>query len=154
MTAKVSYLPEGYSTITPYLIITNAAKAIEFYKNVFGAKVIMSMEAPGNRVGHAELLIGDSKFMLADSCPEMDIKAPESFGGSPVGIHLYVKDVDATAEQAVKHGAKIVRKIEDQFYGDRSGSIEDPFGHIWFIATHIEDVSESDMQKRMEAMKH
>ncbi|KTC78240.1 VOC family protein [Legionella brunensis] len=150
---KISYLPEGYSTITPYLIVANGTKAIEFYKNVFGAKEVMRMEGLDKRVGHAELTIGESKFMLADTCPEMNAKGPEAFGGSPVGIHVYVKDVDATAELAVKHGAKLIRKVEDQFYGDRSGSLEDPFGHIWHIATHIEDVSENELKKRMQEMQ-
>lgn len=149
---KAAYIPEGYSTMTPYLILKNAAKAIDFYKNVFGAKEIMRMEGPNKKVGHAELMIGESRFMLADECPEMDAKAPEAYGGSPIGIYLYVKDVDKVVEKAVKEGAKLVRQIEDQFYGDRSGSIEDPFGHSWYIATHVEDVSDEDIKKRMEAM--
>ncbi|WED44201.1 VOC family protein [Legionella cardiaca] len=152
MNEEISYLPEGYATITPYLVVTDGVKAIEFYKNVFGAKEVMRMESPDKRVGHAELTIGESKFMLADECPESNAKSPKAFGGSPVGIHLYVKDVDATAEKAVNHGAKIVRKIENQFYGDRSGSLEDPFGHTWHIATHIEDVSEEEMSKRLQKL--
>ncbi|ASQ45801.1 VOC family protein [Legionella clemsonensis] len=147
-----TYKPDDYATITPYLIVNNATKAIEFYKTVFGATVAMCMETPDKKIGHAELTIGDSKFMLADACPEMNAKSPEAFGGSPVGLHLYVKDVDAVAELAVKHGAKLVRKVENQFYGDRSGCLEDPFGHSWYIATHVEDVSEEELARRMQAM--
>ncbi|WP_269447709.1 VOC family protein [Legionella hackeliae] len=133
-------------------MVDNGAKAIEFYQQVFGAKVVMCMEMPNKKVGHAELTIGDSKFMLADTCTEMNAQGPKAFGGSPVGIHLYVKDVDAVADIAVKHGAKLVRKVENQFYGDRSGCLEDPFGHSWYIATHVEDVSEAEMEKRMKEM--
>ncbi|KTD18492.1 Predicted enzyme related to lactoylglutathione lyase [Legionella lansingensis] len=150
MTKNVFYLPEGYATITPYLIVKNAAKAIEFYKAVFGAKELMCMPGPNNSVGHAELTIGESKFMLADECPDMDAKAPSAYGGSPVGIHLYVKDVDAIVNQAIKHGAKLTQNVEDRFYGDRNGTIEDPFGHKWHISTHIEDVSEEEVMKRMQ----
>nr|HAT8713966.1 VOC family protein [Legionella jordanis] len=149
MTKADSYMQEGYSTITPYLIVDDAAKAIEFYKTVFGAKEVMRMPAPNNKIGHAELSIGESKFMLSDEFPEMDAKAPAAYGGSPVGIHLYVKDVDAVAALAVQHGAKLLREVSDQFYGDRSGSLEDPFGHKWYIATHIEDLSPEEIQKRM-----
>ncbi|MFW2571161.1 VOC family protein [Legionella sp. 29fVS95] len=149
MDKKNSYLPVGYQTLTAYLIVKNAAKAIEFYKKVFNAVEIMLMENPGKKIGHAELSIGDVKFMLADEHPEMNAYAPDKYKGSPVGMHLYVKDVDATAALAVKHGAKLVRKVENQFYGDRSGTVEDPFGHTWYIATHIEDVSEEEMKKRV-----
>jgi PhnB protein len=152
MTKAVSYLPEGYSTIVPFLIVNNATKAIEFYKDVFEAKEVMRMEGPNNKVAHAELTIGDSKFMLADECPEMSAKSPIAYGGSAVGMQLYVKDVDAVIEQAVKRGAKLIRAIQNQFYGDRSGMIEDPFGHTWHIATHIEDVSQETLKQRMQKM--
>ncbi|MDI9818217.1 MULTISPECIES: VOC family protein [unclassified Legionella] len=152
MNKQTSYLPEGYSTIIPYLIVSNGTKAIEFYKEVFNAKEVLLMEGPDKKIGHAELTIGESKFMLADECPDMEAKAPESYGGSPVGIHLYVEDVNAVAEKAVKHGAKLLRKVEDQFYGDRSGTLEDPFGHKWYISTHIEDVSEEETTRRMKEM--
>lgn len=149
MDKKNSYLPAGYQTLTAYLIVKNAAKAIDFYKEVFDAVEVMLMESPDKKIGHAELSIGDVKFMLADEHPEMNAYAPDKYKGSPVGMHLYVKDVDATAALAVKHGAKLVRKVENQFYGDRSGTVEDPFGHTWYIATHIEDVSEEEMKKRV-----
>lgn len=149
MGKKISYLPDGYQTLTAYLIVKNAAQAIEFYKKVFDAVEMMRMENPDKKIGHAELSIGNVKFMLADECPEMNAHAPDKYKGSPIGMHLYVKDVDSTAEQAVKHGAKLVRKVENQFYGDRSGTLEDPFGHTWYIATHVEDVSEEEMKKRI-----
>jgi PhnB protein len=145
---KVSPIPEGYRTITPYLIIDGAAKAIDFYKKAFGAKVVMRMDSPNGKVGHAELIFGDSKIMLGDECPEMEAFSPKKHNGSPVGIHLYVEDVDATVKRAVEAGAKITREVEDQFYGDRTGSLEDPFGHSWYVATHIEDVSEEETKRR------
>jgi PhnB protein len=149
---KVSAIPEGYNTVTPYLIIDGAAKAIEFYQHVFGASELMRMDAPGGRVGHAELKIGDSKIMLADECPEMNASSPKKHGGSPVTLHLYVENVDAVAEKAVKAGATLTGEITDKFYGDRSGSLEDPFGHVWHIATHIEDVTPEETQKRAEKL--
>lgn len=150
--SKVSAIPKGYNTITPYLIVDNAAKAIEFYKQVFGAQELMRMEGPDGKVYHAELKFGDSKIMLADECPEMQAFSPKKHQGSPIGIHLYVEDVDAIAKQAINAGAKLTREIQDQFYGDRSGSLEDPFGHSWYIATHIEDVSEEETRRRGEQM--
>jgi len=149
--SKPRPIPEGYHSATPYLIIKDAAKAIEFYKKAFGAKEMMRMSQPDGRIGHAEIKIGDSPIMLADEFPEMGARSPQSLGGSPVSILLYVEDVDAFAKQAVTAGTKIVRPVKDQFYGDRSGSFEDPFGHQWHIATHVEDVAPEEMHKRAAA---
>jgi PhnB protein len=149
--SKPKPIPEGYHTATPYLIIKDAAKAIEFYKKAFGAKEMMRMSQPDGRIGHAEIKIGDSPIMLADEFPEMGARSPQSLGGSPVSILLYVEDVDAFAKQAVTAGTKVVRPVKDQFYGDRSGSFEDPFGHQWHIATHVEDVAPEEMHKRAAA---
>lgn len=153
MTAAVKPVPEGYHTVTPYLIIRDAARAIEFYKKAFGATEFVRMPAPGGKIGHAEIKIGDSHIMLADESPEMGYRGPQSIGGSPVSIVLYLEDVDAVVGRAVAAGAKLVRPVEDQFYGDRSGGVEDPFGHSWHISTHIEDVSPEEMKKRMAALK-
>ena len=150
---KVSYLPKGYSSITPYLIIKGAAKAIEYYKKVFGATVVVRMDDPSGRVGHAELKIGDSHIMLADEFPEMNYRGPVTDGSSPVSILLYVEDVDSIVERAVAAGAKILKPVQDQFYGDRSGFIQDPFGHLWGVATHKEDVSPAEMEERMKKAK-
>jgi PhnB protein len=151
MTMAVQPVPEGYSSVTPYLIVTDAAEAIEFYKRVFAAKELMRFEAPDGRVAHAELQIGDSRIMLSDEHPQMGFRSPQSLGGSGTGIMLYVEDVDRVFARAIDAGAKTHQEIRDQFYGDRSGSLIDPFGHLWTVATHIEDVSEEDMQRRMEA---
>jgi len=148
----VSHIPKGYSTATPYLVIKGAAAAIDFYKNVFGAKELMRMPDPSGKIGHAEIEIGNSKIMLADEHPDMGYRSPQSLGGSPVGIHLYVPDVDSTVEKAVAAGAKLVRPIQDQFYGDRSGQVIDPFGHVWSIGTHKEDVPDDELQKRAAAL--
>jgi len=148
MAGKVNPIPEAYSRITPYLIIRGAAQAIEFYKKVFGAVEIMRISQPDGRVGHAELKIRDSKLMLADEFPEKKILGPASIGDTPVSFNLYVEDVDAAAKQALAAGAKELRPIQDQFYGDRSGSYQDPFGHVWHLSTHIEDVSPEEMKKR------
>ena len=145
---KVLAIPKGYNSITPYLIVDNAVAAIEFYKKSFGAKVAMRMERPGGKIGHAELKIGDTKIMLADECPEMDARSPQAYGGSPVGIHLYVKNVDDVVAKAIDSGATVIREVQDQFYGDRSGTLQDPYGHKWHVSTHIEDVSPSKMKKR------
>jgi PhnB protein len=149
--SKAKPIPKGYHTATPYLIIKGAAKAIEFYKKAFGAAEVMRMTQPDGRVGHAEIKIGDSLIMLADEFPEMGARSPQSLGGSPVSILLYVQDVDALTSQAITAGAKVVRPVKDQFYGDRSGSLEDPFGHQWHIATHVEDVPPEEMKKRAAA---
>ena len=151
MTSKTKPIPEGYHTATPYLIIKGAASAIEFYKKAFGATELMRMADPSGRIGHAEIRIGNSPIMLSDEAPEMGYRSPQSLGGSPVGILLYVEDVDAVFSQAVAAGAKVERPVADQFYGDRSGGVTDPFGHVWYIATHKEDVSPEEMHKRAAA---
>ena len=154
MATKVKPIPDGYHTATPYLIVKDAAKAIEFYKRAFGAIELMRFPAPGGKVGHAEVMIGDSHIMLADEFPDMGHKGPQSLGGTPVSIMLYVNDVDACAAQAVSAGAKVTKPVQDQFYGDRLGSFEDPFGHVWHIATHKEDVPPDEMKRRVaDAMK-
>ena len=152
MTGSTKHIPEGYHSVTPYLYMNEAARAIEFYKEVFGATEVMRMDAPGGKIGHAEIKIGDSHVMLADECGEADERSPQSVGGTPVGLLLYIEDVDAVAERAVAAGAKLLEPLEDKFYGDRMGKLEDPFGHIWAIATHMEDVSPEEMQKRAAAM--
>ena len=151
MTSRVKPTPEGYHTATPYLIVRDAARAIEFYKKAFGAKELMRMADPSGKIGHAEIKIGDSPIMLADEVPGMGYRSPESLGGSPVSILLYVEDVDAVFNQAVAAGAKVQRPVADQFYGDRTGGVTDPFGHVWYVATHIEDVSPEEMRKRAAA---
>lgn len=151
MTSQVRPIPEGYHSVTPYLIIKGAAKALDFYQRAFGAKEILRMPRPDGRIGHAEIRIGDSVVMLADEHPEINARSPESFGGSPVMIHLYVEDVDALFSQAVAAGAKVERPLADQFYGDRTGGVKDPFGYSWYIATHKEDVAPEEMQRRMGA---
>jgi PhnB protein len=153
MTSKVNYKPEGYHTATPYLIVNGAAKAIEFYKQAFGATEILRMEDPkSGKIGHAEIKIGDSHIMLGDEMPEMGYSSPQSLGGTPVSIMLYVEDVDTVAGQAVAAGAQVLKPVTDQFYGDRSGSFADPFGHQWHIATHIEDVTPEEVGKRVAAL--
>lgn len=154
MAPSVKPIPDGYHHVTPYLIVDGAADAIDFYKKIFGATEIMRMPAPGGKVGHAEVRIGDSTVMLADDSPEMGYKGPRAFGGSPISLLVYVPDVDKTVERAVAAGAKLKRPVADQFYGDRTGGIEDPFGHVWYVATHIEDVSPEEMEKRSAAMAH
>src|SRR5262249_24358274 len=145
-------IPDGYHTMTPYLVVDGAARAIDFYTKIFGAKEKMRMPSPGGKVGHAELNLGDTMIMLADEHPQMDARAPHAFGGSPVSLMVYVPDVDATVAKATAAGAKVVRKVENQFYGDRMGTIEDPFGHRWHVATHVEDVPPDEMAKRAAAM--
>jgi PhnB protein len=148
----VKPIPEGYQVLTPYLVCKDAARAIEFYRNVLGATEKMRMPAPDGKVGHAELQFGSSQLMLADEYPEMGYRGPQAFGGSPVTLHLYVDDVDTVFKRAVSAGAKERQPVENKFYGDRSGTIEDPFGHTWNLSTHIEDVSPEEMEKRMAAM--
>ena len=149
MSKAVNYIPKGYHTVTPYLVIKGAAKAIDYYKSVFGATVVVRMDGPGGTVGHAELQIGDSRFMLADENPQMGNRSAESIGGSPVSLYVYLPDCDKVVDKAVAGGAKVLKPVADQFYGDRSGFIQDPFGHLWGIATHVEDVSETEMKERM-----
>src|SRR5262245_4966873 len=145
----VKPIPEGYHTATPYLIVSGAARAIEFYKKAFGAREKVRMPGPGDKLGHAEIQIGNSHIMLADEFPEMGAKSPTSLGGTPVGLCLYVEDCDGVFKQAIAAGAKEERPVKDQFYGDRSGTVIDPFGHKWTIATHKEDVPPAEMEKRM-----
>lgn len=152
MAGKVNPIPQNYHRVTPYLVVDGAAEAIDYYTRVFGAAEMMRMPAPGNRIGHAELKIGDSVVMLADANQEMGHKSPKTLGGSPISLLLYVEDADATAKKAVENGGKLVRPVENQFYGDRMGGVEDPFGHQWYVATHVEDVSPEEMKRRMEAM--
>jgi PhnB protein len=153
MPAKTKPVPPGYHHVTPYLIIKGAAAAIDFYKDVFGATEIMRMPQPDGRIGHAEMKMGDSVIMLADEHPEMDIVGPATLGNSTVGILLYVDDADTTFNKAVSRGAKVNKAMADQFYCDRSGTVIDPFGHKWTIATHVEDVSPEEMERRMAALK-
>jgi len=150
MTTSAKAIPEGYHTVTPYLILNAAGEAIAFYKSALGAEEVMRMEDPGGKVHHAEIKIGDSRIMLADEHPELQALSPKTVGGSPVSIHLYVEDVDGAVERAVAAGAKLIRPVADQFYGDRVGGIEDPFGYRWFIATRKEDVSIEEIRRRAE----
>jgi PhnB protein len=147
--AKVKPTPEGYASVTPYLHVRGAANAIEYYKKVFEATEIMRMPGPGGKVMHAEIRIGNSMVMLADENPQMGALSPQSVGGTACGLYVYVENVDAVVQKAVDAGAKLLRPVEDQFYGDRSGTFTDPFGHRWSVGTHIEDVSPEEMQKRM-----
>ena len=141
--------PDGYHSVTPYLFIKGAASAIDYYKNVFGAKERMRMPGPNDRIMHAELQIGDSIIMLADENPQAGATSPQTVGGASNSLHVYVENVDAVTQKAVTAGAKLVRSVKDEFYGDRTGTISDPFGQIWSVATHIEDVSPEEMKKRM-----
>jgi PhnB protein len=145
----VEPIPEGYPRLTPYLIVDGAAAAIDFYKSVLGASERMRMGGEGGKVGHAELEIGNSVIMLADEHPEMDAHGPKSVGGTPVSLHVYVEDADRVFDRAIEAGATARRPVEDKFYGDRTGTFEDPFGHQWHVATHVEDVSPEEMSKRM-----
>ena len=149
--ADVKPIPDGYPQVTPYLHVDGAGKAIGFYTSVFGGTERFRMDAPEGKIGHAEIQIGDSIIMLADEFPEMDIRGPRSIGGTPVTINVYVEDVDAVHAQAIAQGAKEIRPVETQFYGDRSGQFEDPFGHRWNVSSHVEDVPPDEMQKRAEA---
>jgi PhnB protein len=144
-------VPDGYHSVTPYLIVAGAARAIDFYKQAFGARERMRLTDPSGNVGHAELTIGDSAVMLADEYPDMGFRGPQAFGGSPVGIHLYVADVDALFAQALAAGATTLQPVQDKFYGDRSGTLRDPFGHLWTLSTHKEDVSPEEIARRFEA---
>ena len=146
--AHVKSIPDGYPRLSPYLCVDGATRAIEFYTTVLGAKERMRMPAPNGKVGHAELQIGDSVLMLSDEYPEMNVVGPKRIGGTPVTLSVYVEAVDDVFERALKAGAKSVRPVANQFYGDRSGQFEDPFGHRWNVATHVEDVSPEEMAKR------
>jgi PhnB protein len=143
-------IPEGYHTATPYLIIKGAAAALDFYKKAFGATELFRLAGPDGKIGHAEIRIGDSNIMLADEVPGMGYVSPQTLGGSPISLMLYVADVDKAFQQALAAGATTQRPVQDQFYGDRSGSLKDPFGHVWTISTHIEDIPPDEMRRRAE----
>jgi PhnB protein len=151
MPGKVNAVPDGYHSVIPYMIVDGAAAAIDFYKAAFGATEVLRIPGPDGKIGHAELKIGDSHIMLADEHPQMDALGPKTIGGSPIKVMVYLEDVDGVVDRAVAGGAKIIRAVADQFYGDRTGGIEDPFGHIWYVATHIEDVPMEELQKRAAA---
>ena len=154
MAKKVKPVPAGYHAVTPYLSLAGAAEALAFYKRAFGATEVMRMPGPGGTIGHAEISIGDSRIMVADEFPDMDFLGPRARGGSAVHLHLYVEDVDAVVARAVAAGGTMKRAVQDQFYGDRTGTVEDPFGHIWHIATHKEDLSPEELARRADqAMK-
>jgi PhnB protein len=149
----VKSIPEGYRSVTPYLIVKGAVRAIDFYKQAFGATEIMRFPGPNNTIVHAEIKIGDSVVMLSDSPVGGEFRDPQALGGSPIGLMIYVPEVDKTFKNAVSLGAKQSRPVVDQFYGDRSGTLVDPFGHVWTVATHVEDVSPQQMQERMANMQ-
>jgi PhnB protein len=148
----VKATPEGYRSITPYLIVKGAARAIDFYTQAFGATEIMRIPGPNNTVMHAELRIGDSVIMLADEMQNAPYRSPEAFGGSPVSLMIYIESVDNVFARALSLGSRQIREVQDQFYGDRSGNLIDPFGHVWTVSTHVEDVSPGEMTRRMEAL--
>jgi PhnB protein len=146
--AAVKPVPEGYPEISPYLIVDGAGAAIEFYGKVLGATERMRLPGPDGTIGHAELQLGDSLLMVADEAPQFGLRGPRAIGGTPVTISVYVEDVDGVVERAAQAGARVLRPVEDQFYGDRSGQFEDPFGHRWSVATHVEDISPEEMSRR------
>ncbi|HXJ22874.1 MAG TPA: VOC family protein [Polyangia bacterium] len=154
MATKVNPVPAGYHNVTPYISVKGAGKALDFYKRAFGAEVVVRMDMPDGRVGHAEILIGDSHVMLADEMPDMPdaiAKSPASLGGTTCGLMIYMDDVDTRFQRAIEAGATVKRPVKDQFYGDRTGTLQDPFGHVWTLGTHVEDVSPEEMKKRMAA---
>ena len=144
----VKKIPDGHNSVSAYLIVNGGERALEFYKKAFGATELFRHRAPDGKIGHAEIRIGDTVVMLADEFPDHDAYAPKKFGGSPVSLHVYVEDVDAVAQQAIAAGAKVKRPVADQFYGDRLGTFEDPFGHTWHLSTHIEDVPPDELDRR------
>jgi PhnB protein len=147
----VQPIPVGYHSVTPYLIIQGAARALAFYEKAFGAVEVMRIEGPGGTIGHAEIKIGDSHVMLADEHPDMGHRGPKSLGGTTISLLVYLDNVDSVFSREIEAGGKIVRPVQDQFYGDRSGILEDPFGHVWTLATHIEDIPPAEMSQRAEA---
>ena len=147
----VKPIPEGYHSVTPYLIVDGAARALDFYAKAFGAKEMLRMPAPDGRIGHAEIRVGDSVIMLADENPAMKALGPKSVGGTPVSLMVYVEDVDKVFARAVQAGAIVERPLANQFYGDRTGGVVDPFGHRWYVATHVEDVAPEEIDRRMKA---
>jgi PhnB protein len=150
--SPVKAIPDGYHSIQPYLYIRGAAQALEFYKHAFGARTIVNMPGPDGRVAHAEMQFGDSVVMLADESPERGVYSPQHYGGAPFSLAFYVEDCDAIYQQAIAAGARSVREPADQFYGDRSAGLEDPFGVQWYLATHVRDVSPEEMKAAMAAM--
>jgi PhnB protein len=150
--ANVNPIPQGYHSVTPYLFIKGAAEAIEYYKKVFAATERMRMPGPNGRIMHAEIEIGDSTVMISDENPQVNSRSPQTIGGTSCCLHVYVKDVDTTVQAAANGGAKITQPVENRFYGDRTGTLIDPFGHMWSVATHIEDVTPEEMKKRMAKM--
>ena len=144
----VKKIPDGHNTVSPYLIVSGAERALDFYKQAFGATELFRHRAPDGKIGHAEVRIGDTVIMVADEFPDFDAHGPKKFGGSPVSLHVYVEDVDAVAAKATAAGATVKRPVADQFYGDRLGTFEDPFGHTWHLSTHIEDVSMEELDRR------
>lgn len=148
----IKAIPDGFHSITPYLVLADAARGIEFYTRALGAKEVYRLPMPDGKVGHAELQIGDSRIMLADEAPEQGAKSARFFGGSPIGLYVYVEDVDAAAERFVAAGGKVVRPLENMFYGDRSGQFDDPEGYRWTLSQHLEDVTPEEMQRRMEKL--
>jgi PhnB protein len=144
-------IPEGYHTVSPYLAVEDAARAIDYYTRAFGAKEVVRMGAPGGKIGHAELEFGDSRIMLSDPFPQASTRPPTQLGGTSMSMMVYVEDVDAAVKQAVDAGATVTMEVADQFWGDRSGTITDPFGHVWWIATHVEDVPPDEMAERAKA---
>jgi PhnB protein len=154
MANKVKSIPEGYHSITPYLYIKGAASAIDYYKKAFGATELFRMPGPDGKIGHAEIKIGDSPIMMADENAEIGALSPQTIGGTPMSIMIYVEDVDTVFNQAIAAGGEQIRPVADQFYGDRTGGLKDPFGFQWWIATHVEDVSPEEMEKRAKAAKH
>ena len=150
---NVKPIPDGYHTVTPYMVVKNAAKALDFYKRAFNTKKIIRMPDAKGLIMHAEIQVGDSRIMLCDEMPAMNARSPEAFGGSPMSLMIYVDDVDRIYQQAIKAGATELKPVANQFYGDRSGTVKDPFGHTWTLATHVEEVSEAEMKKRMEKVQ-
>ncbi len=147
----VKPIPDGYHSVTPYLIVNDGNRALDFYKQAFGAKELMRIGDPGGKVGHAEIKVGNSMIMLADEFPQMGYRAPQAYGGTPVSLCVYVEDVDAQFNKAIAAGGKVLKPVQDQFYGDRSGTLTDPFGHVWTLSTHKEDVSVEEIHRRAEA---
>jgi PhnB protein len=149
---KAKPIPDGYASVTPYLIIQGVAQAIDFYKKAFSATERLRLPMPDGKIAHAEIEIGGSVIMMGEECPQRGAKSPKTLGGTPVHVHLYVEDVDATYKQALAAGATVLSPLQNQFYGDRSGGVVDPFGHSWYLATHVEDVAPDEIAKRAAAM--
>jgi PhnB protein len=144
-------IPEGYHTVSPYLAVDDAASAIDYYVKAFGAKEVVRMDAPGGKIGHVELEVGDSRIMLSDPFPQSSTRPPKELGGTSASVFMYVEDVDAVVKQAVDAGATVTMEVADQFWGDRFGTVTDPFGHVWSVATHVEDVPPEEMAERAKA---